>query len=499
MIDWARAQFAMTAIYHWFFVPMTVGLSFIMAIMESMYYRTNNPEYKRMTKFWMNLFGINFVIGIATGLILEFEFGLNWSNFSWMVGDIFGAPLAIEGIVAFFLETTFVAVMFFGWGKVSKKFHLTSTWLVFIGSNMSALWILVANSWMEYPVGMHFNPDTARNEMINFWEILSPVAINKFFHTVTSCYALAAVFVIGVSCWHILKKKNIELARKSILIASIFGFFASLFVAYTGDQSAYLVAKTQPMKLAALEGLHKGQKGAGLIVFGILKPGKENDEDNFSFKIEIPKLLSFMGYKNANAFVPGIDDLLNGNQAENIPSFDYKMEKGKLAHTALTNYKKAIKEGKVDSAKKQLAVFEENIKYYGYGYFENKDNAIPNIPLNFYGFRIMVMIGFYLIAIYLLFWYLAAKNKLENLKIWLNLALITIPIVYLASVSGWILTEVGRQPWAITDILPTFAATSNIGSTQVMLTFIFFVIIFAALLIANIKIMTKQIKNGYKD
>src|SRR5512145_2917016 len=216
LVNWSRAQFALTAMYHWLFVPLTLGLGFIIAFMETIYVKTKNPEWKRITKFWMTLFGINFAIGVATGIILEFEFGTNWSNYSWFVGDIFGAPLAVEGIMAFFLESTFVVVMFFGWDKVSKKFHLTSTWLTAIGANLSALWILVANSWMQYPAGVHFNPDTARNEMLNFWEVLfSPVAINKFLHTVSSGFVLASVFVTGISAWFLLKKRDVNFARKS--------------------------------------------------------------------------------------------------------------------------------------------------------------------------------------------------------------------------------------------------------------------------------------------
>ena len=263
LIDWSRAQFALTAIYHWIFVPLTLGLSFIIAIMESIYVRTGKEEWKRITQFWMKLFGINFAIGIATGIILEFEFGTNWSNYSWYVGDIFGAPLAIEGIMSFFLESTFIAIMFFGWEKVSKKFHLLSSWLVAIGSNLSALWILVANAWMQSPVGMHFNPETARSEMLNFWEVLfSPVAINKFLHTVTSAYVLAALFVIAVSAWYLLKKRNLMLAKKSMVIAATFGLLASLFLAITGDGSAYQVAQKQPAKLAAMEGLYHGKTQA---------------------------------------------------------------------------------------------------------------------------------------------------------------------------------------------------------------------------------------------
>lgn len=224
LIDWSRAQFALTAMYHWLFVPLTLGLGVIQAIMETIYYRTGNEAWKKTAQFWMKLFGINFAIGVATGLILEFEFGTNWSNYSWFVGDIFGAPLAIEGILAFFMEATFIAVMFFGWDKVSKRFHLASTWLTIIGATLSALWILIANAWMQYPVGMHFNPDTVRNEMFDFWAVaLSPVAINKFFHTVLSGWIVGALFVLGISCWYLLKKRNTEFALSSIKVSAIFG------------------------------------------------------------------------------------------------------------------------------------------------------------------------------------------------------------------------------------------------------------------------------------
>ena len=262
LIDWSRAQFALTAIYHWIFVPLTLGLAVIMGIMETMYYRTGDEFWKRTAKFWMKLFGINFAIGVATGLILEFEFGTNWSNYSWFVGDIFGAPLAIEGILAFFMEATFIAVMFFGWDKVSKKFHLASTWLTGLGATISAWWILVANAWMQNPVGMEFNPDTVRNEMVDFWAVaLSPTAVNKFFHTVLSGWVLGAVFVVGVACWFLLKKRNKKFALSSIKIAAWVGLVSALLSAWTGDGSGYQVAQTQPMKLAAMEGYYEGQQG----------------------------------------------------------------------------------------------------------------------------------------------------------------------------------------------------------------------------------------------
>jgi cytochrome d ubiquinol oxidase subunit I len=269
MVDWARSQFALTAMYHWLFVPLTLGLSLLCAFFESIYVSTGNEEWKRITKFWMTLFGINFAIGVATGIM--FEFGTNWSNYSWMVGDIFGAPLAIEGIVAFFLEATFFAVMFFGWDRVSKGFHLFSTWMVAIGANLSALWILVANGWMQYPVGMAFNPETVRFEMQNFWEVLfSPMAIAKFTHTTSTSFLVGALFVIAVSSWYLLRGRHVVMARKSIIVAAAFGLLSTVYVAFTGDESAYVTANKQPMKLAAYEGLYQGRINAPMTVFGIV-------------------------------------------------------------------------------------------------------------------------------------------------------------------------------------------------------------------------------------
>ena len=322
-VDWSRAQFAMTAIYHWLFVPLTLGLGFIIAIMETLYVRTGDEFWKRTTKFWMRLFGINFAIGVATGIILEFEFGTNWSNYSHFVGDIFGAPLAVEGIMAFFMESTFIAIMFFGWNKVSKGFHLTATWLTAIGANLSALWILVANAWMQHPVGCTFNLETVRNEMISFWQVLfSPVAMNKFFHTITSSFVLAALFVVGVSAWYLLRHREQKMACKSIAIASAFGFVFALVTAMTGDKSGAVIARVQPMKLAAMEALYDGQQGAPLTAIGIVRPEAErtSNEDAFYFKIDIPKLLSIMSFRDADAYVAGINDLVNGNEKYGVMS-----------------------------------------------------------------------------------------------------------------------------------------------------------------------------------
>ncbi len=513
MVDWSRAQFALTAIYHWLFVPLTLGLSFIVAIMETIWVKTGNPEWKKITKFWMTLFGINFAIGVATGIILEFQFGTNWSNYSWFVGDIFGAPLAIEGIMAFFLESTFIAVMFFGWNKVSKGFHLTASWLTAIGANLSALWILVANAWMQYPTGMKFNPDNARNEMANFWDVLfSPVAVNKFLHTISSGYVTAAVFVIGISAWFLLKNRNVDSAKRSILVGAIFGLITAIFLVITGDGSAYNMAQKQPMKLAAMEGLYKGTSPNGLIVFGIHSGDKkvEDGTGGINVKLEIPRLLSLLGYRNGNAFVPGIEDILKGGfkpEFQNVPplevdkafSAEEKIARGKLAIAALGDYKRARQTGDIAATNKADSSLKVNFPYFGYGYLNSPDSIIPNVPLTFYSFRIMVYLGGFFILLFIFTLYYARKQTLETKRWFLWLLLWSIPLVYIAGQAGWIVTEVGRQPWVIQDLLPTVAAVSMIDATSVQITFWLFAVLFTALLIAEVMIMTRQIKIGPKD
>jgi cytochrome d ubiquinol oxidase subunit I len=509
LVNWSRAQFALTAMYHWLFVPLTLGLTMIIAIMETLYVKTGNVEWKRITKFWMVLFGINFAIGVATGIILEFEFGTNWSNYSWFVGDIFGAPLAIEGIFAFFMESTFIAVMFFGWNKVSKKVHLLSTWLTAIGANLSALWILVANAWMQNPVGMQFNPETARNEMVSFWEVLfSPTAIYKFLHTTSSGFVLASIFVIGISAWFILKKRNLVFARKSILVAAIFGLVSSVYVAFTGDSSARDIAQQQPMKFAAFEGLYNGSEGAGLIALGVFStsdadPTNQNLLD-FNMKLEIPNVLSYMAYMDWNAFVPGINDLINGNEKYGYLSADEKIERGKAAIIKLKEYKDAKNSGDgqlADQLKTEFMDpdFQENyFNYFGYGYITDKNLLIPSVPLSFYSFHIMVGLGFYFIVFFILAFLYTIRGKLEKKKGFLRLAVWTIPLAYIASQAGWIVAEVGRQPWVIQDLMPTVAAVTKISTSAVQVTFWLFAAIFTLLLIAELKIMLRQIKIGPK-
>ncbi|MBQ4279995.1 MAG: cytochrome ubiquinol oxidase subunit I [Rikenellaceae bacterium] len=510
VVDWSRAQFAMTAIYHWLFVPLTLGLGFIIAFMETIYYKTGDEFWKRTTKFWMRLFGINFAIGVATGIILEFEFGTNWSNYSHFVGDIFGAPLAIEGIMAFFMESTFIAIMFFGWNKVSKGFHLAATWLTAIGANLSALWILVANAWMQYPAGTAFSVETARNEMTSFWDVLlSPVAIDKFLHTTTSGYVLASVFVVGVSAWFLLRRRDRRMARCSMVIASVFGLVSAVFLAFTGDSSGVDIARTQPMKLAAMEAHYDGEHGAPLVAFGILRPeaGRTNNDDAFYWKIQIPKLLSVMSFHDADAFVPGINDLLDGNPEQGILSTREKIDRGRVAIGELAVYRDAKQRGdtaamqavigKFDASTAEGRTFlDEYYRYFGYGYLSSPGQTVPDVPLVFYSFRVMVGAGIYFIALFAVLLVLLYRRTIEHRRWLLWVTLWSIPLAYIASQAGWIVAEVGRQPWVVQNLLPTVAAVSRIDAGSVMVTFFIFVALFTTLLIAEVMIMTRQIRIG---
>ncbi len=499
LVDWSRGQFALTAMYHWIFVPLTLGLSFLCAFFESIYVKTGKEEWKRITKFWMTLFGINFAIGVATGIILEFEFGTNWSNYSWMVGDIFGAPLAIEGLYAFFLEATFFAVMFFGWKRVSKKFHLFSTWMVAIGSNLSALWILVANGWMQHPVSMKFNPDIARFEMQHFWDIvLSPVAISKFTHVTSSGFLLASLFVISISSWYLLKKRHIEMAKKSIIVASVFGLLASGFVAMTGDEAAFRDAQYQPMKLAAFEGLYKGQKNAPLVGFGIVNSAKKvgDSQPPFVFEVKIPGLLSLLANRKPGSFVPGIYDLTYGNKKEGVVGANEKIKLGKMAVNALALYKQAKKAKNEQDAQAALATFNQYKQYIGYGYLNSPKEAVPPVGISFYSFHAMVALGTFFPILFLLYLFFTYKNNIETKKPLLFIGVLGLFLGYIAQEAGWVVAEVGRQPWAIYELLPVKVAVTNLSSSYVETTFFIFLVLFTALLLAEVKIMLKQIKIG---
>ena len=531
-IDWSRAQFALTAIYHWLFVPLTLGLAVIMGIVETKYYRTKDEFWKTAAKFWQKLFGVNFAMGVATGIILEFEFGTNWSNYSWFVGDIFGAPLAVEGIVAFFMESTFVAVMFFGWKKVSPGFHLASTWLTGLGATISAWWILVANAWMQYPVGCEFNPDTMRNEMASFAEVaLSPFAIDKFCHTVISSWIIGAIFCVAVCCWYLMKNRDTKLATESMKIGVWVGLIAAVLAGATGHKSAQSVGEVQPMKLAAMEALYNGGTDIGLTAIAwvnpFCQPDYANDEEP-PMKIEMPYALSFMATNDIHGYVPGINDILNGYtkpDGTKEPSVDEKIARGKKAIEALAAYRQAKFNSSDDgsTAAYQLGVLKENMPYFGYGYIKDKNDIVPYIPINFWAFRAMVGLGclfiLYFLVLLLLIYDIPflsvftrrllasigllpetmadAPRQLTGLPSWHYwVAIALVPLAYIASECGWLVAEFGRQPWTIQDMLPTWAAVSDLNAGSVALTFILFLILFTTMLAVEINILLKQIAKG---
>ena len=496
-VDWSRAQFALTAIYHWLFVPLTLGLAVVMGIVETCYYRTRKEFWRTAARFWQRLFGINFAMGVATGIILEFEFGTNWSNYSWFVGDIFGAPLAIEGILAFFMESTFVAVMFFGWNKVSAGFHLASTWLTGLGATLSAWWILVANAWMQYPIGCTFNPDTMRNEMTSFLDVaLSPFAIDKFTHTITSSWILGAAFTVGVSCWYLLRKRHIELAKESIKVGAAVGLVASLLAASTGHNSAYMVAQSQPMKLAAMEALYEGGTDQSLTAVAWVNPFEQPDYMNQSeppMRIAVPNMLSILATKDLHGYVPGVKDIIRGyKKADGTmePSLKEKQERGRNAIQALKDYRA----GKDKEA--NLKVLEKDMKYFGYGYIKDAKQVVPFIPINFWSFRIMVGLGCFFILIFAVILFIVYKKDITRPRWLQRVGIALIPLAFIASECGWLVAEFGRQPWTIQDMLPTWAAVSDLSSGGIAFTFFLFLVLFTAMLTVEVSIMCKQIKKG---
>ena len=487
VVTWSRIQFAMTAAYHWLFVPLTLGLALVMAVMETIYVVRKDEFWKKAARFWMKLFAVNFAVGIATGIILEFEFGTNWSNYSWFVGDMFGAPLAIEGILAFFMEATFFAVMFFGWDKVSKRFNLASTWLTGIGATISAYWILVANGWMQNPVGTTFNPDTVRSEMASvsaFWEVISnPVAVSKFCHSVTSGWVTGGIFVVGVSSWYLLKGRHRKFALSSIIVGGLVGLVGSGAVMLSGDSSGVHAAEFQPMKLAAAEGLRDGGRGAAFTIV----PG-----------IKVPKMLSILATHELDGYVPGINDIINGytdNDGNVVPSVSEKIRMGRESLDALARYR-SLKDTDPEAAAVAKAEMEENVQYMGYGHLEKPEDVIPPVGVVFWAFRFMVGLGMLMALVLLLTLLFAWKDKLAGKRWLLWIAIICIPLVYICGQCGWIVAEVGRQPWTIQGLLPVNVAISSLSAGAVKTTFFVFLAVFALFLAIEIRIMLGAIRKG---
>ena len=455
-----------------------------MAVMETIYVIRKVDFWKHAARFWMKIFGINFALGVATGIILEFEFGTNFSNYSWFVGDIFGAPLAIEGIFAFFIEATFIAVMLFGWGRVSKGFHLASTWLTAFGASLSALWILIANGWMQHPVGMVFNPDTVRNEMVDFWAVVSnPVAVSKFFHSVLCGWMTGAVVVIGISSWYLLRRREQRFALGSIRVAAVVGIVGTVALMFSGDRSAVHVAEYQPIKLAAAEGL---QRGGARASFSII-PG-----------IEIPGMLSFLATGDFDGHVPGIQDILDGYVDGNgmrHPSAAEMMARGDTALSAFRTYREA-KESDPELAAAARATLMENAGYFGYGYISSEEELVPPVGLVYWAFRVMVGLGCFLLLVMILAFYYVRRETLEKNRWFLWICVLSIPLVYLSGQAGWIVAEVGRQPWAIQSLLPVKAGVSSVSVGAVQTTFFLFLGIFTLFLAIEIRILIRTIRKG---
>ncbi len=495
-VELSRLQFALTAMYHFLFVPLTLGLSFMLVIMESVYVLTRQEIWRTITRFWGLLFGINFVLGVATGLTMEFEFGMNWSYYSHYVGDIFGAPLAIEGLMAFFLEATMVGLMFFGWEKLSKPVHLLVTFLVALATNLSALWILIANGWMQHPTGAAFNPATMRMEITDFLEVMfNPVAQAKFVHTVSAGYVLAAVFVMGISAIWLWNDKWTSIAKRSMAVAAAFGLASSLSVVVLGDESGYTLTDNQKMKLAALESMwHTEKAPAGIAVFGI--PNVK--EQRTDFELKIPYVLGLIATRSVDKPVIGILDLVN--KAEG------RIRSGILAYDGVEK----LKANPDDLAAR--ALFETHKADLGYALLLKKyvadprtaDEAtivkasfdtIPNVPVMFWAFRFMAGLGFAFIALFVVA-FLMVTFKKHNNRLFLLACIVAIPFPWIAIEAGWVLAEIGRQPWAVDGVLPTFMGASSLTKSQIWLTIIGFTLAYAVLAVIEIKLMVRTINKG---
>ena len=496
LVELSRLQFALTAMYHFLFVPLTLGLSVLVAMMETVYVMTGRTIWRDMTKFWGLLFGINFVLGVATGITMEFEFGMNWAFYSHYVGDIFGAPLAIEGLMAFFLEATFIGLFFFGWDKLSPRSHLAVTWMVALGSNLSALWILIANGWMQNPVGAVFNPDTMRMEVTDFVTVLfNPTAQAKFVHTVSAGYVCGASFVLGISAFYILRGRHIELAKRSFVIAAAFGVAAASSVIVLGDESGYTITDNQKMKLAALEAMWRTEAPpASFTVFG--DPDMQAHVTHYA--IDIPWVMGLIGTRSIDQQIPGIFDLVKKAE-ERIPN-------GLIAYGALEKLKK--NHADVDAR----AVFDKTRGDLGFAlllkrYVENPLQAtpeqihdaawstVPSVPYIFFTFRFMVLFGFALLAVFLIaLWYTMREAEAPR---WLfRLALFAFPLPWLAAELGWFVAEFGRQPWIIDGVLPTFLATSELGVADLALTIVGFTAVYGVLAVIECRLMLQAIKKG---
>jgi cytochrome d ubiquinol oxidase subunit I len=497
LVELSRWQFAATAMYHFLFVPLTIGLAFLLAIMESVYVMTGKAIYKDMTKFWGKLFGINFAMGVATGLTMEFQFGTNWAYYSQFVGDTFGAPLAIEGLMAFFMEATFVGLFFFGWERLTKVQHLAVTWLVALGTNFSALWILVANGWMNMPVGAVFNPDTMRAELTSFAAMFfNPVAQVKFVHTVAAGYVTGSVFVLGISAWYMLKGRNLAFARRSYVIAAGFGLAAILSVLTLGDESGYTVGEMQETKMAAIEAMWETEKPPASFTL-IAFPDQETMTNEAA--IHIPWVMGIIGTRSIDEEIIGIKEIVARNE--------HHIRDGLLSYQALEKMRAG------DTSEAVKAAFDEHKKHIGHAlllkrYLVDIANAteadiqqaardsIPPVALIFWTFRVMVAAGCWLLLLFVLVFYFGVRGNFERQRWLLWMAVVSLPLPWIAAEMGWIVAEVGRQPWAVYGVLPTFMGVSNLTVGDLIFSLTGFTLLYTVLLVVEIYLMVKYIRLG---
>ena len=497
LVELSRWQFAITALFHFLFVPLTIGMTWILFIMEAVYVMTGRVIYRDMTKFWGKLFGINFAVGIATGLTMEFEFGTNWSYYSHYVGDIFGAPLAIEGLMAFFLESTFVGMFFLGWERLGKRQHLTATLLMALGTNLSAMWILIANGWMQNPIGSEFNYATMRMEMVSFSELVfNPVAQVKFIHTVAAGYVTGAMFVMSISSYYILKGRDMAFAKRSFSVASGFGVAAIFSVLLLGDESGYELGEVQRVKLAAIEAeYHTEPAPAAFTLVGM--PNDETMETDYAVKI--PYAMGIIATRSLDEQVIGIRDLKKEHEV--------RIRNGMLAY----EYLHKLRNG--EDSPGNIAAFDDVKHDLGYGlllkrYTDNVvdateaqikmavDDSIPPVAPLFWAFRIMVGSGFIMLGLFLLSFYYNARRVIDQKRWLLKALLFALPLPWIAIETGWFVAEVGRQPWAISEILPTFMATSNLAASSVLFTLIAFIIVYTILAIIEVWLMLRFVRIG---
>ncbi len=497
IVDLSRLQFALTAMYHFLFVPLTLGMAFLLAIMESLYVMTDKPIYKDMTKFWGKLFGINFALGVATGLTMEFQFGTNWSYYSHYVGDIFGAPLAIEALVAFFLESTFVGLFFFGWDRLSKRQHLAVTWLVALGSNFSALWILIANGWMQNPVGAEFNFETMRMEMVSFADVVfNPVAQVKFVHTVASGYTTGAMFVLGISAYYMLKGRDLAFARRSFAIAASFGMASILSVIVLGDESGYELGEVQKVKLAAVEAeWHTEPAPAAFTVFGL--PNQETMHTDYAIKI--PYVMGIIATRSIDEQVTGLRDLRESHVE--------RIRIGMYAYELLQK----LRAGEETVAEQQE--FERVKQDLGYGLLLKRyteqvtdateeqiqaaaDDSIPKVWPLFWSFRLMVACGMIMLVVFAAAFLQTCRQKIMQKPWVLRAALLSIPLPWIAIEAGWFVAEFGRQPWAVGEILPVHVAASALSAGEIITSLLAILALYSVFLVVEVYLMVKFARKG---